>query len=74
MKTVKLTIEVKVPNEANWFAFDKDGTPCWFVNKPSVNGYVFDVVEPDNGNVSMEYYTWGRGEIKGWAKTLTEVK
>jgi hypothetical protein len=74
MKKVKLEIEVKVPDEANWLAFDKDGTPCWFVNKPSVNGYVFDVVEPDGGEAEIEYYTWGRGEIKGWKKTLIRVE
>lgn len=74
MKKVKLEVEIKVPDEANWFAFDKDGTPCWFKNKPSVNGCVFDVVEPEGEDPGMEYYEWGRVEISGWKKTLREVK
>jgi hypothetical protein len=72
MKKVKITIELNVPNEAKWVSIDKDGSPCWFVKKPSVIGSVFDATDPDSKDI--DWYTWGRVDVKNWKKTVTQVK
>lgn len=74
MKTVKITIEVKVPNKTRFVAVDKDGIVYAYNKQPTAlqNESRWDIaVSEEEQNLNIKGFS--KREISNWRETLTEL-